>query len=138
MQVCTKQSARSSSFPHHQSSAVKLGICSILTLRDVTSRSQQSCCICTASRGRRGWLVGFTATICNKICSNQAPIKQNKEEKRKRLSSALSVFVSLLYVELGNGQNNHLDAHIYRGPFLKAIVLFICLMLSISNKRCLL
>jgi hypothetical protein len=51
-----------------------------------------------------------------KSSTNQA----EQEGERKRLSSStLSVFVSLLYVELGNGQNSHLDAHIYR-PFSKS------------------
>jgi len=79
MQVCTKQSATSSSFPHHQSSAVKLGICSILTLRDVTSRSQQSCCICTASRGRRSWLVSLQRYKMLKSSTNQAKQGENKK-----------------------------------------------------------
>lgn len=46
-------------------------------------------------------------------CSNQEPIKQDKEEEKKRvIINFVSVFLSHCTLKLGNGQNSHLDAHI--------------------------
>lgn len=80
-QVCTKQSA--SPFPHHQSSVVKLGICSILTLiwnfQISTKLAVAYIYLLPLDAGNA---VG--QFHCNDIkCSNQEPSQQNKKENEK-------------------------------------------------------